>query len=221
MTFNELLTRARRDLREVAPSSDAARLLPSERALELFNEAEAEGARRSRCLVDRTTPGIALLTLTENVGLVALDRRVLKVRKAMLGSRPLTRITAADMDARYPGWEEQAAGATWAYVPDYETGKIALYPAPDADSAAQALRLAVVRLPLFAMDEDGEPEIPAGSHPALGAYVLAQVFDTDDTELYDPRKAARFEARFEAEFGPKRSALQEAFEASQPFPEYD
>jgi len=43
----------------------------------------------------------------------------------------------------------------------------------------------------------------------------------DDTELYDPRKAALEIAKFDKEFGPKRSALDEIWENSQPLPEYE
>lgn len=227
MTFDELYNLALTDLRESKTSSDASRVLTRDNALRLCNEAEREACRRSRCLTDRTTPEICQISVVAGTMAYATDSRIIKIKKAWLADgTPLVRKYTADMDC-IPNWETHT-GTPFAYVADYETGKIALYPNPDA---SDTLKLYVSRLPLYAIDQTytvndvtttkDSPEINARFHAALVQWMLWGVRSNDDSEAYDPKKAAVNMAMFEAEFGEKRSARQEVYEDSQPYPEWE
>jgi hypothetical protein len=220
MTFFQLLTAARIALRDEAGSRDDHHSLREATALLFFNEAIHEACRRSRLIVDRSTPAVCSYTVTSNQPVITVDPRIIKIRRAALTSRTeqLRRLYVADMDAHSAGWETHT-GPSSGYVADYETNKVFLYPVtPTADT----LKLAVVRLPL----EDlaglaSVPEIAPQYHAALVEYVVYKVRSIEDTEMYDPRKAGIAYAAFEKEFGPKRSARDEVWENSQPFQEYE
>lgn len=217
MNFDQLLKAAREDLSDTAGTRDKDHVLNSDLALRLFNEAIHEACRRARLLVDRSTTEICTYAVTAGDPVIALDPRIIKIRRANLASRPtpLTRRYTADMEERSPGWESHT-GSVDSYVADYETGSICLYRIPPQNDT---LKLVVVRLPLEDLTLQGTPGIPPQYHAALRHYVVAEIRYTDDSELYDPRKAAIAEAKFEKEFGPKRSAQDEVWENSQPFEE--
>lgn len=217
MTFEQLLTAAREDLGDTVGTTDDQHILKTPAALRLFNEAIREACRRALLLVDRSTAAICTYAVTAGNPVVTLDPRIIKVRRADLvsSSTPLIRKYVTDMDEYSPGWENHT-GSTGSYIADYEPGKICLYCIPAQNDT---LKLVTVRLPLDDLEEGLSPEIPLQYHDALRHYVVADVRNTDDTELYDPRKAAIAEAKFEKEFGPKRSALDEVYENSQPYEE--
>lgn len=220
MTFEQLLKAAREDLGETAGGTDASYNLTSSIALRLYNEAIHEACRRARLIVDRSTAAICTYTVTAGSPVITLDPRIIKIRRATLVGRtaPLTRRYLVDMEDRGTAWEDET-GDTDSYVADYESGKICLYRKPAANGT---LKLVVVRLPLLDLEtEENSPEIQAQYHHALRHYVVAEMRSVDDTELYDPRKAAIAAAKFEAEFGPKRSARDEVWDNSQPFEEYE
>lgn len=221
MTFEQLLKKARVALVDTNGLHDSQHLLQEETALQLFNEAIHEACRRARLIVDRSTTEICSYAVTAGNPVVDIDPRIIKVRKASLVSRPteqLRRKYVADMDELHPGWETHA-GSTDCYVADYATNQLYLYRIP---AATDTLKLVAVRLPLQDLDNtQSVPEIPAQYHPALVHYVVAEMRSIEDTELYDLRKADKAMARFEAEFGPKRSAQDEVWENSQPYAEYE
>lgn len=220
MNFGQLLQAAREDLDDLAGNQDRHHLLRETTALRLYNEAIHEACRRARLLVDRSTTAVCSYAVTAGQSVITLDSRVIKVRLAMLTSQPtpLRRLYVADMDERLSGWESHT-GTPDSYIADYETGKLCLYRRPEQNDT---LKLAVVRLPMNDLTSlSSVPEIPTQYHPALVPYVVAAMRSADDTELYDPRKAALEIAKFDREFGPKRSALDETWENSQPFSEYE
>lgn len=218
MTFAQLLSAARVALRDTE-GVDADRKLPTADALLYFNEAEQEACRRSRLLMDRTTPDICSLAVTAGHPVITISPLIVKIRAVSLVSRttPLTRKYTADMDGQVPGWEAHT-GTTDSYVNDYQTGKIRLYRIPAANDT---LTLFVQRLPLADITATSGPEINPRFHPALVQYVIWRMRSIEDTELYDPRKAALAGAEFEREFGPKRSASNETYEDSQPYAEWE
>ncbi len=221
MNFAQLLKAGRIALAEATLPQDSLYHLTTEKAVLYFNEAIHEACRRARLLVDRTTAAICEIAVTAGSPVISYSPRIIKIRRVRLVGRetPLTRRYVADMDRLGSNWEEQT-GTTDSYVADYATGKIFLHRIPAENGT---LKLVVVRLPLAdltgALAE--EPEIAPHYHPALVSYVVYKMRSIEDTELYDPRKAALAEAEFEREFGPKRSALNEVYEDSQPYPEYE
>lgn len=214
MTFKQILTAAREELRDTSGSNDNDFKLTSSMALRYCNEAEHEACRRSRLLIDADTAEICTIAITAGQSVYSLDERVVKIIAAELvgKSTPLFKTYRSDMPV---GWKDHT-GSISSWVNDYATGKICFYRKPVENGVVQ---LTVQRTPLNTITLTGTPEIPSRYHYALVDYLVAMARDNDDSELYDPVKAAKAMARFDAEFGVKRSAQSEAYEASQPYSE--
>lgn len=214
MTFDELLTAAREDLRDTVGSQDSDFALTSSMALRYLREAESEACRRSRLLIDSDTAEICTIPVVAGQAVYVLDDRVIKILSAELAGRstPLFKKFRSKMPA---GWKDHT-GTVQAFVNDYATGKLRLYRIPDE---AGTITLTVQRTPLADLTDSTSPEIPARYHYALVSYVVSRLRSIEDTEMYDPRKAALAMAEFDKEFGTKRSANSEAYEASQHYSE--
>ena len=64
----------------------------------------------------------------------------------------------------------------------------------------------------YAMEEGEDvPEIRQRWHLGLANWMLARAYNKHDSQAYDPKTAAKFEADFEREFGKKSSAIDEAW----------
>lgn len=178
--------------------------------IEYANDAELEACRRGRLLIDSSTAEICQIALVADTATYALDPRVQFIRRARLtGMRPLKRMNLQDMDGWNPWWEDAAASTPSAFIPDFETGKIRLYPTPDAD---YTLNLMVVRDPLQEMNDDSDtPEIAPRYHRSLRFWMMHRAYLKKDADTNDPKKAAESLALFEQEFGKKSSALDETW----------
>lgn len=183
-------------------------LWSDEEITEYANEAEEEACRRASLLVDSSSAA-SQADMAAGDEYVELHESVIYVRRARLGSSgmPLTPVVSRTMDERVPGWELTAAGTPQVFVPDWESGKLRLWPPA---SASDVVAMTVVRTPLSEMagDED-EPEIPKRYHRALLDYMLHQGYLKQDADTLDVAKAAKFEERFAAEFGPPSAAIDE------------
>lgn len=178
--------------------------------IEYANDAQLEACRRARLIVDGSTTAICQIAVVANTATYALDPRVLFIRRARLtGLLPLKRKNLQDMDSQYPGWEDASASTPSALIPDFETGKIRLYPKPIANTT---LNLMVVRDPLAEMNDDTDtPEIAARYHRSLRFWMMHRAYLKKDADANDPKKAAESLALFEQEFGKKSSALDEVW----------
>lgn len=206
MRLRELITLFRNE------TDDATEpfLWSDEEAIEFANDAQNEACRRARLLVDSSTAELASIAVTAGEPLLDLDARVLFVRRARFaGQLPLRRMNMQDMEALDPYWMETAATTPRAFVPDYQTGKLLLWPTPDADDT---LLLTVVRDPLLEMDSDADtPEIAPRYHRSLRFWMMARAYGKQDAEANDPKKEAQAMALFEQEFGKKSSAIDETW----------
>lgn len=173
------------------------------------NRRQREASRRARLLVDSTSD-LTKVTLAAGVAVTKLDPRILFLRRVRLAARPvfLGRVSHHRLDCEEPSWEDET-GEPRAYVPDMDTGALRPYPIPIVDTE---VRLTVVRLPLKDL-KDGKdvPEIASHLHDALVDGMVAEAFMKKDSEAFDPTRAADHEAAFTAEFGPKSSAIDEAW----------
>lgn len=205
-TLGELVAIARKE------ADDAAEpyLWPTSDWYEFANDAENEACRRARLITDASTTAICTAAVAIGAPSVTLDPRVIFVRRAQLAlqSRPLTPVDSRDLDQNAPNWEAQT-GTPRAWVRNWETGKLRLWPTPQV---IDTLRLRVVRLPLVPM-EDGEsiPEINPRLHRSLVFWMLYRAYSKQDSQTYDEKKAALNLALFEREFGQKSSAIDEAW----------
>lgn len=172
------------------------------------NESEREACRRARLIVDSTTASICVIPITLATNLYTIDSRVLRIKRVKLANRtiPLSPVSYRDLDRAIPGWQSDT-GEPRAYIKDMDVGKFKLYPAPiDQDT----MTLTVIRLPLTDIVTDG-PELKEHLHEGLIHGMLERFYSRPDTETIDPQKAAKHAALFEAEFGKKSSALDEAW----------
>lgn len=178
-------------------------------ALDYANDAQHEACRRARLLVDSSS-ALCQLEVTAGNALLPLDERILFVRRARFaGARPLVRMNMQDMEDANPLWQDNPARTPLAFVPDYQSGALLLWPTPLADAT---LLLTVVRLPLLDMDDGlDSPEINLRLHRSLRHWMLYRAYSKQDSEAADPKKAAEALALFEQEFGKKSSAIDETW----------
>lgn len=185
-------------------------LWSEDEALEYLNDAQREACRRIRALVDSSTSAICTLTV-DTTGIASLDERVLFVRKARIaGRQPLRRMNMQDMESADPYWEDAGASQyPCFFVPDWETGKLRFHPKP---LSTVTVLLTVVRDPLADMnDREDEPELNARYHRSLVHWMAHRAYSKPDEETFRPEQALAAEKRFEAEFGPRSSAIDEAW----------
>lgn len=177
--------------------------------IDYANDAQNEACRRARLLVDSSTTAIVQLAYTTS-GLLTLDPRVLFVRRARLaGQRPLTRKNMQDMESLDPYWQDRSASTPLVFIPDYETGKLLIWPPP---LVAGTVLMTVVRDPLAEMSSDQNvPEVAARYHRSLRFWMMVRAYGKQDSEANDPKKMAEAMAMFEQEFGKKSSAIDEAW----------
>lgn len=196
MTLAELKARFRREEHD-----DVAPYLWSDTDLVAWiNEAENEACRRALLLVDSTTAAAKVTFLAGAVG-ITLPASVIFVRRAALASNniPMMFRVARTMDEEVPGWEGASASTPRVAVPDWQTGYLRFYPPA---LAAGTVNMTVVRTPAAAMSADSDvPEIRAQYHSYLLDWVKFRAYGVQDTEVFDPKKSAMFEAAFIHRFG--------------------
>jgi hypothetical protein len=178
------------------------------------NDAQNEACRRARLIRDSATAAVCQYAVAINNPVIALDLRVISVRRVKLASRsqPLTRRYLADMDALTPGWEA-LTGPVTDYVADYQTQAIRLFRTP---TATDTLNLTVSRLPLADLAANGDvPEINPAYHRSLRFWMLYRAYSKRDAETNDPQRAKAALAMFEAEFGPRSPAFEEEWAREQ------
>lgn len=171
-----------------------------------LNDAVRQACIRQRLIVDAETPEVCALMLAPNQRSYAVHPAVLAVRAAAIeGNGALTITTLRRLARRDPDWflDEDACGSPEFLIVDYQQGKIALHPTPDA---AATLRLCVWRTPLDEIERmqapDDEPvAVPAGLHADLVDWAQARAYDKKDAETLDVSRGLAAEARFTATFG--------------------
>lgn len=175
-----------------------------------LNEAEREAAIRARLLVDSTTSAVCQITVTADTQDFPLDPRIFMIRRAKLASEsyPLSFIQLNSLDSEYPGWDDSGLPYN-RFTIGLGSDTISL-PKQDVETT---LTMTVVREPLAEMNDDEDsPEIPARYHVKLLEWVRYRCYLKPDAETEDKKRAAESYVLFEAEFGPRRTALDLQFE---------
>ena len=208
MNVAELFSAFRRDLKDTVKPY----LVSDDSAFLYLNEAQTEAARRAHLLVSSTGPA-STASVSAGDPIVDIDPRIIAIRRIRLASQSnqLRMSRVREMDSFNPGWDASSSQSTPSFaVLDYETDKIYLYPTP---AIADDLQMTVVREPVKAItSEDDAPEISPRWHLSLIEWMKFRAYINEDSELFDANAADRALALFEQEFGPKRSASDEAFE---------
>ena len=208
------LAELRKLFRITAKDTQKPYLVSDDEVDSFANDAVDEACRRASLIVDSSSK-VAEVDISEGDTYVELDDSIIYVRRARLASSgiPLAPRVARTMDESVPGWEDSIASTPIAFVPDWESGKLRLWP-PTAYS--DTVNMTVIRTPTSPMTEDSDtPEIPARYHRSLLDWMLHLGYLKRDADLFDPSKASEHEKRFAAEFGPPSAAIDENFGAEQ------
>lgn len=209
MNLGQLISQFRVDTRD-----DQARYLwTNDEITGYANEAVDEACRRSRMLVDSSSiASEASLGVGESE--IELHDSVIYIKRVrIVGGSVLRPCVMADMDERIPGWEESTASTPSVFVPDWESGKLKVWP---PSSTSIDLKMTVIRVPMDEMEsDDDEPEIPSRYHRALLDYMKFIGYQKQDADTMDAVKSMKFEERFAAEFGPPVSAQNERWALEQ------
>lgn len=179
---------------------------------EFANDAQMEAVRRGLLITDSTTAEICEIDYTTDP-VLPLDPRVIVIRAAIVEgqSLPLIRARLNWMEASFPGWRSHTGQFPTIYIDDWSSDNIRLYPTP---TQSGTVLLTVAREPLEEMAATTDvPELPARWHRGLLQWMLYRGYSKEDSETYDPRRAAEAEGRFVAEFGEKKSARNERWAA--------
>ena len=208
MNVTELFSAFRRDIKDTVKPY----LVSDDSAFLYLNEAQTEAARRAHLLVSSTGP-TSTASVSAGESIVDIDPRIIAIRRIRLASQSnqLRMSRVREMDSFNPGWDASSSQSTPSFaILDYETDKIYLYPTP---AIADDLQMTVVREPVKALtSEDDAPEIAPRWHLSLIEWMKFRAYINEDSELFDAKAADRALGLFEQEFGPKRSASDEAFE---------
>lgn len=212
MNVQELLEELRANLlRDVSDEVDArdTGLLWSDRTLVRYiNDAQVKFAVETGLLRDETTEAITRITLVEGQEQYALDARVIAVLGSRIGPKwHLSRTTygalfsnRGDVSLGYVRLGPCANGTPRRFYTDRETGKIGVYPAPDADSAGKTLVLRVTRKPLqslIASNLQAVPEIPEEYHLDMLEWAAWRALRNHDVDAENMAKASAHKTRFE------------------------
>ncbi len=209
MNLRNFISDFRRDVRDLGKPP----MWSDPEIIDFVNQAEDEACRRAGLLVDSSS-SITEISVSAGDYAVELDSSVIYVRRVRVqGGQVLQPRVSRSMDEDAPGWEDTPAGNPVIFVPDWESGKLRIWP---PFSSAATLRLTVVRTPLNEMLEDSdEPEIPRRYHKSLLDWVKHLAYQKQDADTMDIAKSAQFEERFTAEFGPPSAAIDEHWAAEQ------
>ena len=211
MTLLELVTYLRRsllddvggtsvaweDLTEDDAASDQLRW-SNEELTRFINEAQNRVCADALAIKDSSTFSIDVLAGTSEY---TLDSRILQVKGIYLGSlgKELIEQEYEDIYTRQ-NWRT-VTGTPTHYMLDIDTGKIRLYPTPEADDT---VNLVVYRLPLQQLDWElndiqsselrAEYQIPMLNWAAYLAY------QKDEANTFDPQRATYFRQLYTADF---------------------
>lgn len=186
MTLGELIQYVRRD---VLRDAEKPYLWSDELLTRYFNEAQDQFARRTHCLIDEES-SFAVLETEVGESVYPLDPRVVFLYAIYNDNgRPLRDGPRRQMPNQ-PGEARPTA-----FTCDVSTGKLRLYPTPDA---TYTLNLRVARKPLQPLVNDGDaPEINEEYHLALCDWVAHRALRNNDVEAIQMAPSGEFRASWE------------------------
>ena len=195
MTPGDLLTLFRSEVSDIA----SPYLWSDDEFFGYADDAQKQYARLTRGLIDSSTPAITEIPLVAGTNTYDLSPLVLAVRAARVATtgRGLDIVNQEDMPVRRM-YFDGAEGVPQALILGLDTDKLSVWPVPIADVT---VKLSVFRLPLVditSLNDTVPFEIAPQHHRHLLLWVKHLAYSKQDVETYDARKAAEFEAAFEA-----------------------
>lgn len=175
-----------------------------------LNEAEAEAATRASLLHEADNADVCEIAVTADTAAYRLNPVILRVTRATFvpdGSigcdtrtRQLRIVDREELDRTVPDWRER--NELRAVIVQDAALRLGCAAGP-----AGLIRLEAYRLPIARMEgEEDEPEIAGAHHRQLVHWALSRGYGRPDNDLFDPKRAADEEARFERYFGPRPQA---------------
>jgi hypothetical protein len=197
MTLQQILDEARGTLDDQATPY----LWSDVELVSYANRAEERLCEEAYLISDSSTPVVCTINLQVGVQNYAKHPSIVSVTEIWLPSlvRSVTKKTRAWLESNYHIWRSLNPGTPVYFCEEIDTGKITLIPTPNA--AVQA-NLTVFRRPLTPLSVtnlNASPEIPAEFHKYMKNGILALAYEKQDTECYDPQKAMKYAAMFEAD----------------------
>lgn len=169
-----------------------------------LNDAVNEACERALLIEDKTTSAVCTLSLEVGTASYALHDSVVKVKRVVLGGKPLTETSVEKMDASDPFWESRE-GDPSEYLLEGSTGiRFDTIPTTAADASLTVYRTPLV--PLSTADMTAEPEIKSLYHKRLLPWVYRCALLKHDAETYDKERADVQEAIFTRSFGERPDA---------------
>lgn len=191
---------------EIDPKTSGA-LWDDTTLVRYINDGLVRFAVETCMLRDETTPALTRITLQEGVDTYPLDPRVVAVYGARYGSYHLHRTTYGSLLSSYGDTTRAYAieecprtGAPSQFYTDRETGKLGVYPAPDASWDGRTVTLRVARkplTPLVASNLSAVPEIPEEYHLDILEWAAWRALRNHDVDAENMAKASMHKKRFE------------------------
>lgn len=191
MRLSELIRRGRSATQDLAKPYFAS----DDDWRDWLNEAAEEAAIRARLIEDESIEA----SVEAGTATASYPAHVWAVQRVFLGDRRLQLVDREMLDASEgEGWES----ATGQPVACYEIGQsLRFYPIPETSETARIVAFCVPAGEMEGVDD--EPGLPnKRTHLKLLNFALAQFYSRQDSDAFDPNKAAQYEAAFIADFGP-------------------
>lgn len=212
MKLSELLSELRqailRDVSDAVNGMTDGQLWSNENLVRYINEGQNKFATMTCILRDETTPAVTQLVLVEGQEQYALDDRVIAILGARVDRVHLSRTTygglfsnRGDTSPGYARTDRGSPGTPRAFYTDRETGKLGVYPAPDASWAGKVVQLRVVRKPLVALEYknlDAVPEISDDYQLDILEWAAWRALRNHDTDGENMAKASAHKTQFMA-----------------------
>lgn len=226
MNVKELLEELRenllRDISDEVNVQDTGLLWSDSTLVRYINDGQVHFAVETGLFRDETTAPITRITLVEGQEQYALDPRVIAVLGARIAPNwHLSRTTygamfsnSGDVALGYVRQGPFTNGTPRRFYTDRETGKIGVYPPPDAQSAGQTVIMRVTRKPLEPLkvnDLNAVPEIPEEFHLDILEWAAWRALRNHELDGENMAKASAHKKRFEdavAELERKSKRLQ-------------
>ncbi|WP_404299794.1 DUF6682 family protein [Alicycliphilus denitrificans] len=176
-----------------------------EEIVSYLNEAVQEACERANLIEDRSMP----LALVPGQDTYHLHPSVFEIKRLTFRGRPLSEASVEELDCDAPGWELRS-GEPRCFIFEQASGvlppRVRLVPTP---VTAEAAGLTVYRGALKPLSEDissAQPEIPVRFHERLLDWVMHRAYLKQDSDTFDPNKAATSMALFVQAFGERPDA---------------
>jgi hypothetical protein len=204
--LKELRENILRDVTDQVSPGGSAYLWSDVALVRYINEGERRFARKTECLIDKTTPAVTQITLVAGQDEYPLDDRVITVLSAVLNGNAL-RKTNHDALVGFPGnisagnvvVKAQQLGGPLMFTTDEAVRTLRVYPIPDARSAGKTVYLRVSRLPLAELvvsNLKAVPEVPSDHHLDLLEWAAYRALRNHDTDAENMAKASAHKTRF-------------------------